>query len=66
MYSTYRWHRLGFSVKGDSVTLIADCTTQITKKLERKITSKLSTDGLILTGVQLMEDESYFTVNIQK
>lgn len=59
------WHRIGISVKGDSVTLIFDCTKQITKQLQRKPGSKIETDGLILTGVQLDEIEEYFTGDVQ-
>uniref|UniRef100_A0A8W7PT09 Thrombospondin-like N-terminal domain-containing protein n=2 Tax=gambiae species complex TaxID=44542 RepID=A0A8W7PT09_ANOCL len=50
-----RWHRLGVSVKGNSVTLILDCGTQITRPLNRRPGVQLVTDGLILTGVQLNE-----------
>lgn len=57
-----KWHRIAISVKGDSVTLIFDCTKQITKQLQRRPGSKIEVDGLILTGVQLDETEEYFTV----
>lgn len=45
------------------MTLILDCDRQITKQLKRNAGSQIAADGLILTGVQLAEDESYFTVN---
>lgn len=57
------WHRIGISVKGDSITLIFDCAKQITKKLSRGQASKISTDGLFFMGVQLDEDEEYFMVS---
>lgn len=57
-----KWHRLAFSVKGDSVTLIVDCNEHYTTTLQREANSKLATDGLILIGVQLMEEASFFTV----
>lgn len=58
-----RWHRLGVSVKGDSVTLIMDCNQQITRRLRREPGSVIATDGLVLTGVQLNEDDGFFTVS---
>jgi len=59
------WHRIGLSVKGDSVTLIFDCGKQITKRLPRSLTSRVMTDGLIFMGVQLDEEEEYFLGDIQ-
>lgn len=60
-----RWHRLGISVKGDSVTLVLDCNTQITRQLKRKPSSTIAVDGLILTGMQLNEDDGFFTGDLQ-
>ncbi|KAL1380744.1 hypothetical protein pipiens_013966 [Culex pipiens pipiens] len=60
-----RWHRLGISVKGDSVTLVLDCNTQITRQLKRKPSSTIAVDGLILTGMQLNEDDGFFTGDVQ-
>jgi len=41
------WHRLGISVKGNSVTAILDCNEQDTQEIKRnKVT--LKTDGIIL------------------
>lgn len=51
-------------MKGDSITLILDCDRQITKQLQREGSSKLATDGIILTGIQMAEEEGYFTVTI--
>lgn len=56
------WHRLGISVKGDSITLIFDCTKQITKKLQRTANPRIAIDGLIFMGVQLDEEDEYFIV----
>lgn len=60
-----QWHRIGISVKGDSITLIFDCSKQITKKIVRSANPKIATDGLIFMGVQLDEDEDYFMGDIQ-
>lgn len=59
------WHRIAFSFKGDSVTLIMDCSKQITKKLQRSTTPRISNDGLIFMGVQLDEEDEYFVGEIQ-
>lgn len=58
-----QWHRIAISVKGDSITLIFDCSQQITKKLQRSANPRIATDGLIFMGVQLDEEEDYFMVN---
>lgn len=60
-----RWHRIAFSFKGDSVTLIFDCTRQITKQLQRSKKPKIATDGLIFMGVQLDEEDEYFVGSVQ-
>lgn len=57
-----KWHRIGISFKGDSITLIFDCTKQITRKLQRSSEPKIATDGLIFMGIQLDEEEEYFLV----
>lgn len=57
-----KWHRIGISVKGDSITLLFDCNKQLTKRIQRTSNPKISTDGLIFMGVQLDEDEEYFKV----
>lgn len=59
-----KWHRIGISIKGDSITLILDCTKQITKKLLRTPNPRIAIDGLIFMGVQLDEEEDYFMVKI--
>lgn len=57
------WHRIGISVKGDAITVIFDCTRQITKRVQRTANPKIAIDGLIFMGVQLDEEEDYFIVN---
>lgn len=61
----FRWHRLGISVKGDSMTLLVDCNRQITKSFHRTHDSRISTDGLILTGVPIQEEDGYYVGDIQ-
>lgn len=53
-------------MKGDSVTILVDCQTQMTKALKRTVTATVATDGLILTGVQLVEGESFFIGDLQQ
>jgi collagen type V/XI/XXIV/XXVII alpha len=60
-----KWHRIGLSVKGDSITLIFDCDKQITKRISRSLRSRISNDGLLFMGVQLDEEEEYFTGDLQ-
>jgi collagen type V/XI/XXIV/XXVII, alpha len=60
------WHRIGFSFKGDSITVIFDCSKQITKKLPRSANPKLATDGLIFMGIQMDEEDEYFMVSSKK
>lgn len=60
-----QWHRIGISFKGDSITLILDCNTQVTKKLQRTANPKIALDGLIFMGVQLDEEEDYFIGDVQ-
>ena len=60
-----KWHRIGISVKGNSVTLLLDCVNKVVKRLEREIGKSIATDGLILTGLQLADDQGFFTGDIQ-
>lgn len=57
-----RWHRLGISVKGNSVTLLVDCEATTNMLLPRHSPSHLSNAGIILIGQQLLEDK-YFDVS---
>lgn len=45
--------------------MILDCVHQITRKFDRGVHSKLSTNGLILSGRQLNEDEEFFIGDVQ-
>ena len=45
------WHRLGISIKGDSVTIILDCDRRITKKLQRSGEKAIA--GILMIGQQL-------------
>lgn len=47
------------------MTLIVDCLEQITTKLRRISGTRLPTDGLILTGIQMLQDEGYYLGDIQ-
>ena len=58
-----KWHRLGISIKGDSVTAILDCGEQDTKKITRK-KGALKTDGIMLFG-QEIDGKDYFKGAIQ-
>lgn len=56
-----RWQRLAFSIKGDSVTLIANCEQTIAKPLARKSVSTISNDGIIAIG-HIFGTEASFNV----
>lgn len=60
-----RWHRLGLSVKGDTMTLIVDCGQPITKSLKRRGGVPIAVDGLILTGIQLQEADGFYVGDIE-
>lgn len=57
----FSWHRLAFSLKGDSVTLILDCNTTITRKLNRPLGSTIDSSGLTTIGCDL-DNYGYFHV----
>lgn len=59
----FRWHRIAFSIKGNSITLILDCSKIITKSLLRESTSQLSTDGIISIGYQILNSGYYQVSN---
>lgn len=48
------------------MTILVDCTTQLTKRLDRSVTARVATEGLILMGVQLVETESFFVGDLQQ
>lgn len=47
------------------MTLILDCDETITRKLKRRLGVKIAVDGLVLTGIQLQEDDASFVGDIQ-
>lgn len=47
------------------MTLIVDCDEQITTKLQRTSGIRLPTDGLIFTGIQMLQEEGYYLGDIQ-
>lgn len=47
------------------MTLLLDCNRQITKSFHRELDSHISTDGLIVTGVPLNDEDGYFVGDIQ-
>lgn len=60
-----KWHRVGLSVKGTSVTLNLDCSKQVNRRVERSLGSSIATNGLILTGVQMSNDDGFFIGDVQ-
>lgn len=59
-FCNFRWHKLLFSIKGNSVTMILDCDTQFTQELKRN--STISKTGIMIIGQQL--DETFYLVFI--
>ena len=59
----HRWHRLGISIKGDTVTLISDCQKSVTKPLLRQ-NRRLSNAGIILIGQQLIDESLYSVTDV--
>ena len=51
-----KWHRLALSVKGDSITLLTDCTVQQTRSLPRDTESLIETNGITLVGTTLLNN----------
>lgn len=47
------------------MTLILDCERQITRQLKRRLGVKVAVDGLVLTGIQLQEEDGCFVGDIQ-
>lgn len=50
---------MAFSIKGDSVTLIADCHQIVTKSLARKSVSTISNEGIIAIGHSFGTENSF-------
>ena len=57
-----RWHRLGISFKGNSVTVMSDCSRQQTRPLERAPADAVDTSGIILLAQQI-DDNTFFEVS---
>ena len=55
----FRWHRLGISVKGNSITAIVDCKKQQSREIARVPEDTIATDGIVLLG-QEIEDNTFF------
>lgn len=54
-----KWHRLGISVKGNTVTLILDCTQQISKELRRNLDERIDINGIVIIGQQIVDGDMY-------
>ena len=59
-----KWHRVGISVKGNSVTAIVDCGRQQNRAIDRKSKDTISTSGIILLGQQI-DDNTFFNVSLK-
>ena len=58
-----KWHRLGISIKGNSITAIADCKKQQTRAIDRGggKDDALSNTGIVLLA-QEIDDNTFFDV----
>lgn len=56
-----RWHRVAYSVEGQSVTLYLDCVKVDTLDLLRGFDPHISTEGVTVFGTRLL-DEGVFEV----
>uniref|UniRef100_A0A3B4UQT0 Thrombospondin-like N-terminal domain-containing protein n=1 Tax=Seriola dumerili TaxID=41447 RepID=A0A3B4UQT0_SERDU len=73
LYPTFRkinladgkWHRIAYSVEGQSVTLYLDCDKLDTLDLLRGHDPRISTDGVTVFGTRLL-DEDVFEGDIQQ
>lgn len=59
------WHRLGISVKGNSITAIVDCKKQQNREIAREPGDTIASDGVILMA-QEIEDNTFFKGQIQQ
>ncbi|CAB4069844.1 COL5AS [Lepeophtheirus salmonis] len=61
-----KWHRLGLSIKGNTITALADCgRRQQNQEIKRPDGETLSNSGIILLGQQI-DDNSFFEGEIQQ
>ena len=61
MYIIFRWHRLGISVKGNTITAIIDCKKQQNRAIRRETGDTIIHDGIILLAQQI-DDNTFFEV----
>ncbi len=54
-----RWHRLAYSVEGQTVTLYLDCEKIDTLDLPRGYDPEVSTDGVTVFGTRLLDEEVF-------
>lgn len=60
-----QWHRLGISVKGNSITAIIDCKKQQNREIAREPGDTIANDGIVLLA-QEIEDNTFFKGQIQQ
>lgn len=54
-----KWHRIAYSVEGKSVTLYLDCKKVQTLELIRGDNPVVSTDGIVVFGTRLLDEEVF-------
>lgn len=54
-----RWHRIALSVYKKNVTLILDCKKKITKFLSRSDHPIIDTNGIVMFGSRILDDEIF-------
>ncbi|XP_067833001.1 collagen alpha-1(XI) chain-like, partial [Heptranchias perlo] len=54
-----KWHRVAISVQGKNVTMIVDCKKKISKPLPRSDNPVVSTDGIVVFGTRILDEEVY-------
>ncbi|VDP97558.1 unnamed protein product [Trichobilharzia regenti] len=64
--NTLRWHRIAFSIKGDSVTLLLDCKVVTSMLLNRSLTGDLKLDNGMLYVLQAKNGQSSFTGAVEQ
>ena len=60
-FELLRWHRLGISVKGNTITAIIDCKKQQNRAIKRESGDTIIRDGIILLAQQI-DDNTFFEV----
>lgn len=64
-FSDNSWHRIGLSVKGRMATLILDCNQQISRYFPRSLNYSIPTNGFIVMGSQIGDEEQFFMGDLQ-